>query len=366
MTTVSDALLDADLSLRIPVVVSIDNSVVYGETLKKLLDYLNGGGKMLVYGDFAVNAEGSALSYKNEILMHSGCKIAGVTSQVAVCGRVLREMFLSGYRTGVNGYRYIYDGLDFQKLYGEILGFSPETVLAPFIADGYCRGVNVYPLTDRESMIAVCINNDSDEAVFSLQPDPRLINGDLCVLDAVTGEPVEMPVILQGHTTRMLFFAQAPHDDFEEIICKAEDAFETWESHNANVGALRHYYSGMRSGAHKEKRYALAKCLLRSIAIKAEVFYENDGDLRVSAELLAAGSLERDAKVRMRITPGVYRWYSFHEEAGTYVCSVPAEDMPLVYDPDQMDYVKITKTVRIIIQAEDRIRQGGCVVNVKL
>jgi hypothetical protein len=178
-----------------------------------------------------------------------------------------------------------------------------------------------------------------------------------------------MPVKLAGYATRMIYFASTLDDggDFEETLCAAEDAFEAWSAKAADTSALRHYVSGMRTGQHKEKRFAMAKALLSSLAIKPSVQRDDDGGLTIRTEIFDASlNMPGDAKVWLRITPGAYRRLTFDKDKTGYVCRIPAGELPLTYDPEQMKYAAAQGAVRITIQAEDGARQGGCIVNITL
>lgn len=364
MTVVSDALVDGGLPDRMPVLLSVDNGLMRDDTLQKLLDYLDNGGKLLVWGEFAQDADGKLL---DSVLGHANCRIS--RASLARHERVLREIFLAGYRIGTNGPRYKYTAVDFAELRAEIEALSADAVVSPFILQGETGETNVYALTDRASMIAVLINNGGGEARFSIQPDPRLLSGKLSAVDAVTGETVRMPVALAGYETRMVCFAPAALDavGFEETLCAAEDAFEAWLTKGADVGALRHYYSGMRTGPHKEKRQAMANALLSSLAIKPSAQRSDDGHLTVRAEVYNAMQEEPgDVKLWLRVAPGPYGRLPFARDENGYVCRIPAERLPLTYDPIQMRYAAVSGPVRIILQAETDGQQGGCIVNFTL
>ncbi len=362
MTLVTDALVDDALSDRMPLLISVDNASVGAKTLSRLTQYLDGGGKLLVWGAFA---EGAEAALREAVVSHPNCRISAAPETAAK--RVIREMFLTGIRLGTWGTRDICHAVDFAALCAEIEAFAPSAVLRPFIAEGDPGETNVYALTDRASMLAVCVNNGEREAVFTLAPDPRLLSGNLCARDAVTGEPVAMPLRLPGHGARMIFFGEAVGDDFEASICAAEDAFHAWDNARADVGPLRHNYSGMRSGYHREKRLALAKALLNSLTVTPEVSREADGALVIRARVLdAAGNTPENAKVTLRVTPGAYRWVHLRKDGDRYVCRMAKDALPVVYDPDEVRYAPATGVVRLVLQAEDGARLGGCVASATL
>ncbi|MDR2504483.1 MAG: hypothetical protein LBD16_00105 [Oscillospiraceae bacterium] len=362
VTVVSDAMIDEHLPAQMPVLLSVDNDEIGGTTLAKLEVYLTNGGKLLVLGKFAETADPAS---RESILSHLNCRISYIAETSHK--RVLREMFLAGYPTGTGGPRYIYNDVNFAALRKEIESFAPEAILSPFIAEGNPKQTNIYALTDRASVLAVCVNNGGGEAVFALKPDPRLLDGDLRAIDAVTGDSVSMPITLAGYASRMIYFSVAIDDCFEETLCAAEDAYDAWREAGADIGAVRHNYSGLRSGPHKEKRLALANGILNTLAIKPNGFRGDDGSLTIIADIFDAklNKLE-NAKVWLRITPGSFRRLAVTWDGASYICRVPAEELPLTYDPQSMKYTPVSGAVRIIIQAEDGARQGGCIVNTVL
>lgn len=360
MTVITDAIIEEGLSRRMPLILSISNSVIGDHTLRQLFAYLNEGGKLLVWGDFA---ECAANTVRESILSHSNCLVS--RTRQANTQRTLREMFLGGARLGTYGKRYQFIPLDYERICDEIEQFAPEVLLHPFITDGHAGEVNVYTLTDRASVIAVCVNNGQEEAIFSLTPDIRLLDGDIGAWDALTGQPANMPLTIPGLGTAVVYFAHHPTEIYNETLCRAEDSFESWDLQKAAVGALRHNYAGIRSGLHPQKRFALAQSLLWSLAIKAEVITEDNGSLNIQARVLDAdGQSPTDAILRVRVVPGLYKHIHMQSDGqGSYNLHIKKNDLPLSYDPRAMRYVPVQGNIRLILEAEHDGRQGGCILN---
>lgn len=360
MTVITDAILEEGLSRKMPFVLSVSNSAVGHHTLQQLLAYLNEGGKLLVWGSFAENA---ADAMRKAILNHSNCCVSRAAR--ANSQRVLREMFLGGARLGTYGKRYCFMPLDYELICDEIKQFAPKVLLYPFTIDGHAGEVNIFTLTDRASVMAVCVNNGPEVAEFSLRPDPRMMDGDIGAWDALTGLPLDMPLIIPGLGTAMVFFAHRPTEEYDEALCRAEDSFESWDSQKAAVGALRHNYAGIRSGLYPQKRFALAKCLLSSLAIKAEVDTLVDGSLSIQARVLDAnGQSPADAILRVRTVPGEYKHIPLQADGqGSYSLNIKKENLPLSYDPQAMRYLPVKGNIRLILEAEQGDRQGGCILN---
>jgi hypothetical protein len=361
ITVVSDALVDEFLPAMMPVLLSVDNHAISIKTLKRLKEYLAAGGNLLVWGTFA---EAGSEMARDDILSHPKCKRS--EAPIKPNQSVLRELFLWGYQIGTNGPRYRYDGIDYSIFRQEFAALCPNAIIAPFFLKGNAANVNVYALTDRASMIAVLVNNGGSETDFTISPDSRLIAEPWSVYDAVSGDLVDMPISLSPYATRMLCFTPCQTDEYqlEETICAAEDAFEAWMSQGMDIGALRHYYSGMRSGAHKERRFAMASAMLSSLAIKPSVEATADGGLIVRAQVLdAKQDIPENATAWLRLVPGHYQRFPLIRNERDFVCCLSADELPLVYDPNSLRYHPVQGPMRIVIQAEADSCQGGCIVN---
>lgn len=362
-TIMTDALLEKGLARRMPVLLLMDDATLCDKTLQRLIDYLEEGGKLVLWGEFAV---GGSPALKQRVLSHPGC----LTSQAPVEDRPrkIREMFLTGMRDGVCGTRYSFHAVDYSRLMQEIEAFAPSAILRPFKLTGQVKDVNCYPLTDRCGMGCVFINNGGEERLLTATPDERLIKN-ACAVDMLTGQAVTFPIKLPGHGTRLLYFAPSmTPEEQEDTICDAEDVYERWQQAQANVDALRHYYSNMRSGPHLLKRYALADALLHSIALRSSYEVASDGALTVFVQALGPdGAPVADADISMRIVPGERRRYAFQPDGkGGYVCRVAKEELPVAYDPDHCDYLPLKGAARLILQAEASTLQGGSLMNIHL
>ena len=360
LTIMTDALIQPGLARRMPLLISVDNGRIASQTLRRLNAYLEEGGKLMVWGDFALGADAAL---REGILAHPRCRVSH--APLAEKERVIREMFLTGMREGTTGTRYRLRAVDYSALRQEAAAFAPEVILRPFQVEGDAGKVNLYPLTDRGAIGCVCINNGSEEAVFSIAPDARLMAACQPV-DMLTGRPAAMPLTLPPHGTRMIYFGP-PAQDVEDAVCQVEDAYQRWQALGAQVGALRQHYSSMRTGWHHSKRLALAQALLHSLALRCAWEKEEDGALTVRAEAYdAQGKRVTDALVDLRITPGSHQRYAFSLEGEAYVCRIPAGALPRIYDPECCAYRPLAGPARLILQAETQALQGGCILNVQL
>ena len=354
----TDAVVEPGLARKMPLLLAVNDKIVHEKTIDRLVNYMNEGGKVVVWGEFA---EGCA--NRDKVLTHKNCLV----SQAPACKkmRVLRESFLTGYDMGCWSNRFKVYPVDYKALKAEIQAFAPEVILNPFVVDGEAGDVNLYALTDRAAVGCVAINNGAEDATFSLKPDERLLKG--CkAIDMLTGKEVKMPVTIPGYGTMMIFFGEPVGEDFDEVLCDAEDAFFTWRDMGLDIGAQRHNFANLKTGDHYIKRYALAKALLNSLVMKTQVEKEGD-DLVVKVDCYnAKGEKEENAIIQLRMMPGSMKQYVFTWDGEQYVCRVKKEDIAQVYNPDTCDYEPLTGAARFILQAEKDGKQGGSMVNIKI
>lgn len=359
-TVVTDALVEAGLAGRMPLLIAVGDKAVSSGTLRRLADYLDNGGRLIVWGEFALDADARC---REAVLGHRNCLVSRAAQGAEL--RTIREMFLAGVKEGTSGTRYRFHAVDYGQLSAEISRFAPDVVLRPFRVSGDAGQVNLYALTDRAAMGCVCVNNGVEEAVLTVAPDERLI-GDACAVNMLTGRRMPMPFTLPGHGTALIFFGERP-EKLEDAVCRAEDAYERWKQSGADVEALRHYYSGMRTGWHAARRYALARAMLESLALRCRWERSEQGGLNVYADVLdARGERVKDARVWLRITPGTMRRYAFDWDGAQHCLRLPREELPWIYQPDAGDYRPLCGAARLILQAEHPTGLGGCILNISI
>ena len=196
-----------------------------------------------------------------------------------------------------------------------------------------------------------------------IKPDDCLL-ADAVAVDMLTGQPLTMPVEIEPHGTRLIFFAK-PTENPEDLVVPAEDTFERWKTLQANVGALRQNYTNMRSGAWLEKRASLAEALLHSLALRVLSQEQPDGAVQLLIDAYGPnGESLKDADITVRLVPGNGKTFSCTWEKQHYVCNIAKQDRPLVYDPQEIRYKPLTGKARLIIQAECGELQGGCMCHV--
>lgn len=357
-TIMTDAIIQPGLSKRMPLLLLIDNHTIAEKTMAQLIAYMDEGGKILVWGDFALNSEN-----RLAMLNHQNCLV----SKAPACEkqRVIRESFLTGYTDGTWSRRFKVNPLNYEAINQEISRFAPDVILQPFEVVGDAGQTNLYALTDRAGMGCVCINNGREDAVFTVRPDQRLMQNARAI-DMLTGKEVQMPITLPGFDTAMIYFAQDIGDDFDDVICEAEDAFQHWRELGMDCGPVRHNFGSIRTGNHYIKRYAMAKALLDSLVLSCQCETAENGDLLIKVDCMDAKGRVADADMTIRMVPGTMRQCPCVWNGQTHVCRIKQSDIAQVYNPDTCDYEALKGAARLIIQAEKAGKQGGCLVNIRI
>lgn len=356
-TIMTDALIEPGLSRKMPVLLLVDDKIVHENTLDRLVNYMNEGGKVIVWGEFAADS-----NKRDQVLSHVNCMVSQAPARTKLY--VIRECFLS-YVDGMWDNAYKVYPVEYQALKAEMQAFAPEAVINPFVVEGDAGEVNLYALTDRAAVGCVAINNGIEDATFSFVPDARLLENTKAI-DMLTGKEIKMPFTLPGNGTAMILFAQAEGDDFLEVICQADEAVQRWRKLGADVGALRHNFINMKTGQHHIKRYALAKGLLSSLALRTMV--EKDGeDLLVKVDCFdAAGNVVENADIFLRMVPGSMKQYVFTWDGKQHICRVKKDDIAKVYNPETCDYEPLSGAARFVLQAEKDGKQGGSLKNIRV
>lgn len=364
LTVVSDCLISANLAARMPVLLIPANAHMLPGTLTALNEYVNAGGKAVVWGDFATESADSAA--REAFLSHHNVWVEKAPALEK--RRILRELFLSGPEHGIDGPDFTFQPLPCKALMAAAQRLAPECVLRPALlaSEEDLSPINVYPLTDRGSMLFVLVNNGEKALTFRLSPDSRLMTA-FALMDALTLEPIPGEITLDGHATAMVWcYEPTAEEDIDELVYQAEQVYLGWKAAGAEVGALRLCYACMRSGPHHERRAALAKVLLNSLVLVPKAERTAEG-LKVTCQVLDSGMRPvSDAQVRLRIAPGTFRRFPLNWSGDQYACLIPSGDLPACYDMQRQEYAPLRGKARLILSAEDGGRTGGCILAAEL
>lgn len=365
MTLISDEIIGKHLAARMPVIFVLDNAVMKRRTFSELYNYAEAGGHLVIWGNFAINDENQA-SFRDEerrdFLHHKNIVFVPENRGRK---RVLREFFLSGPEFGVFGERFVYQEFPFKAICAAAEEIK-DCILRPFDmeAEVELTNINIYPLTDRKSLAAVCINNGEDDVEFTIRPDRRLIE-DFQVYDICAGKIGDTRQHLNGGGTKILWFCPKNAEaGYEDKLMEAEDCFEKWRAAGADVSPYRYLYSHMRTGSNLKKRAVMADVMLHTLAVSTEYSFER-GKLYIICKVFdSSGEAIKNAGLSFRLSPGDFEWQDLKEDVNGYTCTLDEKKLPVIYDVKQKEYVRLKGTFRMIIRAEKKEKQGGSIINV--
>lgn len=369
MTIIADVIINKHLVRKIPLLVIADNYRLNESTLEAIMDYLDAGGKIIIWGRFGEEKEDLTPIGEEticSILVHPNTYYDKSPEEQE--NRVLRELFLAGPDCGIAGPRFEFTPISYPKIEEAIQKHAPECILKPAILHGQedLSEVNVYTLTDRSSLIYVLINNGSKPIQFTFKPDSRLIS-DYSLLDVITEEEITGEVVLEANGSKMIWvYHRTLKKEMEYTVLAAEKAYEGWIKLGADISALRHYYVHILTGSYSDKRYALANALLDSLAIKVEYNRTVEGLYMTAKVYNAEQEAVSDLNVTFRLTPGTFQRFECKEKDGAYECLVTSKELPIYYDVQQQKYLPLKGRIRMIISAEGHGKQGGCVLNLDI
>jgi len=365
MTVVSDALIDADLARRMPALLIVDLVKLHQTTLSALADYVNAGGHVYVVGAFGQTTEdGSPMERElsQSFLKHP--RVHALADQPVAKTRILRELFLCGPDLGVDGPSMEYFPYDAKSIFDQIQQAADSLVLCHMDLGEQTGEITVLPLTDRCGMAFVLINLSDEPVAVTPRLHARLLDADT-LEDMLAHAPVEETFTLQGGETRLIWaYRKVSREIAEESIRDAEKSFLMLQKIGACMDSFRLSYAHMRSGGHLQKRYALARILLESLAIIPSVTWDESG-LHLSVQVLdALGSPMPDAHVTVRLSPAdSYRRLQLTAQ-GNGVYALERVPVSPLYDAENQSYTWMPDTVRLIISAENGCLQGGAALTV--
>lgn len=367
MTIVSDDLVGKHLVKKMPVLIVADNGRLMRKTFLRLVEYADAGGRILLWGEFA-RVDETGAPYKEEEKQEFTDHPNVVRSDAGEAKeRDLRELFLAGPEYGISGERYRYRPVRLEELCAPVCE-SGDCVLRPFAVGSQqdLRELNIYPLTDRSTLAAVCINNGPERLEFTIEPDRRLMKNTV-VWDVCEKNICGSTVTMEPFSTKLLwFFDPELSKETSRDVAAAEDLFDTWREAGADVSPYRLHYAHMRCGSLKVKRAALARTLLESLAVAVTARREEQGAVISCRVLDGTGGEAEHVTVMLRMTPGDFRWKECVLSGGAYVCRLTEEELPVYYDVKEKCYRTVRGRIRLVIDAQKGDRRGGTVTEMEI
>ena len=377
VSIVCDALVDAELVLRTPTLISVDNDSISDTTLRRLERYLDAGGTILIVGEFASVAAGIAKPETAELRR----RVTGHSNAVAVVDapwadtRVLTVETHNGAGASRWSEEYLAVGIPALEAALGRLGKSDDALPVRVEGEG-SADVNVYPLTDRTSVVAVVVNNAGSGRTVRLAPAPALLSthGRWRCRELITDQEVAYAdgaeVTLTSFGVAVIWFHPAVGpDNGRSTVQRASDAVSRWADAGYDVrpisGALTRAEDPRTPPA---KQYCAAQSILTTIAVRARCTADGDRAV-VTADLADSnGRPVAPASVSVRFTPGLPDRIPLHATStGGYERTFDRSELPRFYDADRRRYRTYEGPIRIVVSvatADGRV--GGSILNVDL
>jgi hypothetical protein len=373
LSLVGDAMIGSDLASRVPALVCVDNTMIARAALDGLANYLDAGGRLVVWGAFAACdewGEEHAPDAVRGVTEHAGCTVFDLPP--GENERVLVNRFQTGDGAWAREHRF--HAAPYAQLIEVIRGDEP---LHPVRIETRAEGdaLTVLPLTDGVSLMVVLVNNGTGVVRAALRPSS---GEEWSAFDALSRSPIPpgeeglADIELGGHATRLVWFAPKANEEVvAENIADALASLERWDAAGADTGFLAAHRAFLSTapteGALGLKAHALSLRVLGALC--GVIGHETDpsGLMSVTIRLTdSTGTPAEGCAVEIRAVPGGHRWVRAEEpEPGLYraICSPGEGDM--YYDVLRGAYRPFTEVRRVTARMRDAGRSGGADIMVR-
>lgn len=374
LALVGDGMISSDLVNRIPVLISIDNTHVAAATTKRLLEYAEAGGAILVSGDLGTNDELGL-----EIPSSFKESLATMENVVTIPPNTKpKRQLVNSFQTGEGAYhvQQQYTSVDFSKITALIASQAPQATMRPMKLLDPKKGsaIEALTLTDGFSKLCVLINKTGDETVAEIKvPDTDFgfpLAWRILREEQDNSQPLSetgiLKVPLEGWGSSLVWIHPAVDiNAVKQRIQEADKAISRWEELGASTVALQPILQAAQEYSLTDglapKAYCLASRILSSCCLKSTISPTSEGGVRVeSVAYDSQGNPATGLAVRLRIVPGSFEWHSFREvEPGVYIATLAASDLPKFYNPEKQKYEAISGRSRVVISAYGDGITGG-------
>jgi len=367
---VGDAVLNEDLATRMPVLISIENPVVYEGAISGLKRYLAGGGRLYTWGAFAEqNAHGGPLEVQLRDLERSVVELQ-IEPETEPRTLVNRASTIEGAFV----LEREYSPLPLSAVESAVRRTYPRSVLRPFEVDAGGKHVETFPLTDGVTMLIVLVNHDPRSATVRLGP-PQAGRAPVRwkFREALTGRALDTTrgaaLTIEGHGTAVVWaYPDSPTGQTSEEVDRAMEAVRTWRALGADIETQRvllEQAQALLGEGQLKKASALARRITSALGISAKLEEGDDSALKIIAQVFdVEGEPVDGATVQARVVPAFYQWLPLKAAGkGRYTLDVTHEGRPLRYDVYNTRYVPLEGPVRLIVRARTSSNRGGALVS---
>lgn len=365
VATLDDAQIDADLVKNTPAIISVDNSVVAGETRAKLRAYIKAGGKVIYVGDFAI---------KDDEDRQTGPVAGAVMLQDNAPGEIVTVIHQTQTVGGANTWKAQVRRLPLDEIEKIITKAADlrQIEITDAETGNRAEGVECLPLTDGTNITVVVINRNDQPRKLRIRPSKRLEaeTGSMMMRNAVSGEEMtggsdSIPAVsLDSFGTALISFEpKITPDEVKQELHLAQEAVKRWTQLGTDTTLQKDLLSRSRDlqkTSHSAKALALARTILHSLAFKVDITKADDAlKMKVSA-WSPDGNAAAGTKVRLRFVPGPFRWRELEETTpGAYMISLPAKSLPRSYNPSTERYDIPDGALQYILDASRSNLIGG-------
>lgn len=379
MSVVSDLSVGADLAVRTPVLISVDNRRVSRASLDGVRAYLAAGGRILACGPFA------ELDENYRVVTDRSIQNTDNFLALTDCDSTTRRRLIAQFHNGEGAFSVEddYYPVLFENVSAAIDRVAPDLATGPFkVRSADPAEVNVFPLTDRHSLFLVVINmSDRETSATITPPDAGAKHHRLRCANAITGQPLDgvphYSISLRPYGTAVVWFypivTAAESDDAflraEEAIAAAQNAGYDVETQKSLLQAASKHATGSAQFL-VTKKWTISQSVLGSAFVKPDVISAGNGAVTLRALVTTSDLLPlKNANVSARFTPGSVRRIPLSlTHDSVYTATVEPNDVPAFYDPERHAYRRfgagMTRVTFDVTSAEGIA--GGAVVNIRL
>jgi len=383
-TVVGDGLVGADLVAKMPVLICIDTETIARGTLGRIRRYLEVGGTLLVWGDFARWDEyGQAHPEENQFSVANHPGLVRIGSPSLDQRRTLLNR--SSTPSGAHGESRDYVPVSFEEIERRVASVVPACVIRPIDVRSSGKPIRCLTLTDGETLIAVLINRETVPVKVSIRKnvaDSRRAEGEWIYHRVAPGASAENPrtngawnSTLAPRGAALVWIhrrAAGPSTSGgTESLARARTALATFERLGCDCA---HLDAWLKMAEDADGQGIADKCdahvarIRESLGVQVEWRESDYGDLVFSAKVYGfQGDLVAKANVTATLAPGDGRAIAFREtSAGSYTATIPCEVRPLIYDVETGRYRGLDGATRVVVHARADNREGHAISTIDL
>lgn len=368
ISIVGDEIVNEHLAEKVPVLVSLDNSLMSRSAIQGLIEFCKAGGRIIRWGAFAREDE-----FGNDITGDPFLNITNVVNLSQTPETEEREL-INAVTTGSGAHKCVthYQAAPFKEIREAILQEESDTVLYPVRIE--TRGeVHAYTLTDGLNLVVVLVNHRSESASVTLEPPTlsseykggwqwRRIDLPANTANELTAGNLSLTLPPLGSTLVWMSPGIDP-SGLKERLVESSKVLERWEKMGVDVESLKF----CRDEAGKAqlvgidlKAFALSGKILQGLGIHADSVRESSGMLKIKASLFdPSGNPVLGASVTCRTVPGEFHWCSLQgSQPGVYEVIIPRDKRPVLFNPDKGQYELYSGPVRLIVHATHQDHEG--------